>query len=68
MLNEEMYTKEQIAQDLYLMVRAGLIDIKMREDGEWIYTASEYSKTLREEELNQILDDLYTNFHEYGEI
>ena len=50
--------KEEVANDLTLLVKAGLVDIKMREDGEWIYSASEYSKTLTEEQLMNILDNL----------
>jgi predicted PhzF superfamily epimerase YddE/YHI9 len=52
------YGKEDVAHDLYLMVKAGLIDIKIREDGEWLYSASEKSKSLTEEELEQILSNL----------
>jgi len=50
--------KEEVANDLTLLVKAGLVDIAMREDGEWIYSASEYSKTLTEEQLMNILDNL----------
>ncbi len=53
------YTKEQVAQDLRLMYKAGLVDIKMREDGEWIYFATEYAKSLSQEEVTAILDNLY---------
>jgi DNA-binding transcriptional ArsR family regulator len=47
-----------VSKDLELLVKARLVDIKMREDGEWIYSASEYSKSLTEEELTNILDNL----------
>jgi DNA-binding transcriptional ArsR family regulator len=47
-----------ISKDLELLVKANLVDIKMREDGQWIYSASEYSKSLTEEELTNILDNL----------
>jgi hypothetical protein len=52
------YDKEDVVNDLYLMVKAGLVDIRIREDGEWVYSASEMSKTLTEEELNEILSNL----------
>ncbi len=52
------YTKEEVQNDLTLMVKAGLIDIHMREDGEWIYSASEYSKTLTAEQLLEIIENL----------
>jgi DNA-binding transcriptional ArsR family regulator len=59
MLNEEEYTKEQINQDLYFMYKAGLVDIQMREDGEWIYTATEYAKGLTSEQLDEIFSSSY---------
>lgn len=52
------YDEEDIIHDLYLMVKAGLVDIKIREDGQWLYSASEMSKTLTEEQLSQILENL----------
>ncbi len=52
------YDKEDVVNDLYLMVKAGLVDIRIREDGEWVYSASEMSKTLTEKELNEILSNL----------
>ena len=50
--------KACIENDLLLMINANLVDISMREDGEWLYTASEYSKTLTPEQLNYIIDNL----------
>jgi len=47
-----------VSKDLELLVKARLVDIRMREDGEWIYSASEYSKSLTEKELTNILDNL----------
>jgi hypothetical protein len=52
------YDKEDVVNDLYLMVKAGLVDIRIREDGEWVYSASEMSKTLTEEQLVEILSNL----------
>jgi hypothetical protein len=52
------YNEEDIIHDLYLMVKAGLVDIKIREDGQWLYFASEMSKTLTEDQLSEILENL----------
>lgn len=52
------YDKEDVIHDLYLMVKAGLIDIRMREDGEWLYSASEMSKSLTDDQLIQIIENL----------
>lgn len=52
------YTKEEISEDLALLVKAGLIDIRMREDGEWVYSASEYSLTLSPEEIRLAIENI----------
>jgi DNA-binding transcriptional ArsR family regulator len=59
MLNEEKSAKQQVIQDLQLMYKAGLVDVKMREDGEWIYFATEYAKSLSQDQLDVILGNLY---------
>jgi DNA-binding transcriptional ArsR family regulator len=59
MLNEEESAKQQVIQDLQLMYKAGLVDVKMREDGEWIYFATEYAKSLSQDQLDVILGNLY---------
>lgn len=64
MHNEEEYTKEQVAQDLMYMYKAGLVDIKMREDGQWVYFATDYAKSLRDEEINEILNNIYPDDHQ----
>lgn len=50
--------KLAIANDLTLMVKAGLVELRMREDGEWVYHASEYSKSLTPEQLFSIIENL----------
>jgi hypothetical protein len=50
--------KDSVENDLFLMVKANLVDVRMREDGEWIYSPSEYSRTLTPEQLNYILENL----------
>lgn len=59
--------KTSIENDLYLMFKAGLMDVAVREDGEWLYSASEYSKTLTPEQLDYILENLdgYQDFGNY---
>lgn len=64
MLNEEEQARQRVAQDLMYMYKAGLVDIKMREDGQWIYFATDYAKSLRDEELDEILNNIYPDNHE----
>lgn len=52
------YTKEDVAQELAILVKAGLVDIRMREDGEWVYFPTEYSKSLTQEELMLAIDKI----------
>ena len=44
------YTREELENDLYLMVKAGLLEVFIREDGEWVYSVTELSKTMTDEE------------------
>jgi hypothetical protein len=50
MSNEQHYTKKDLQNDLALMVTKGLLDIAMREDGEWVYSLSEKAAAMTEEE------------------
>lgn len=49
------YDKDELQRDLYLMVKAGLLDINMREDGQWLYSVTEASKKMTEQERLDIL-------------
>jgi DNA-binding transcriptional regulator PaaX len=40
------------------MVKAGLLDVSMREDGEWVYKVSEAALLLTEEEKSDVLSNL----------
>jgi hypothetical protein len=57
-MEEETYTKEELQKDLYLMVRAGLLDIAMREDGEWLYKITDEAKNLSDDEVRNRLIDI----------
>jgi hypothetical protein len=57
-MSDETYSKDELQRDLYLMVKAGLLEINMREDGQWLYSASEASKNMTEEEREDILSRL----------
>lgn len=58
------YTKDELQNDLAIMVKAGLLDIRMREDGEWVYVISEAAAAMTEEEREKALNDM---FLEYGD-
>lgn len=52
------FSRDDIAHELYLLVQAKLLDVKMREDGQWVYLPTEYSKSLTPEELQNIIDNI----------
>ena len=61
--------KTSIENDLYLMFKAGLVEVAIREDGEWFYSVSEYSKTLTLKQIDYILANLdnyeTSNYNDY---
>ena len=40
------------------MVKAGLLDVSMREDGEWVYKVTDSALLLTEEEKSDVLNRL----------
>ena len=57
-MEEETYSKDDLQKDLYFMVKAGLLDIAMREDGEWLYKISDSSKDMTEYEKIRLLEEV----------
>jgi hypothetical protein len=49
-------SKEELTKDLAFMVKAGLLDVFMREDGQWVYVPTELGKSMTEERLTAILE------------
>jgi hypothetical protein len=64
-MNPGKYNKDDLSRDLFLMVKAGLLDVSIREDGEWVYNVSDFSLQLSEDEKSDIIsrlddyDDIY---------
>ena len=54
-MSSEKYSREELSRDLHLMVKAGLLDVFMREDGEWVFNVTEESKNMTEEERANLL-------------
>jgi hypothetical protein len=55
------YSKEDLTRDLALMVSAGILDIHMREDGEWLYSVSPRIMAMSQEERVAELTELINN-------
>jgi DNA-binding transcriptional regulator PaaX len=54
----DKYNKDDLSRDLFLMVKAGLLDVSMREDGEWVYKVTDSALLLTEEEKSDVLNRL----------
>jgi hypothetical protein len=52
------YRREDLSKDLFLMVKAGILDVNMREDGEWVYSVTEKGKSMTEDEKLEVLMNL----------
>lgn len=58
---EGEYTDKELIEDLWRMVHIGLLDISIREDGEWVYSRSKKSLDMSPDEIEELLlqcDDL----------
>ncbi len=58
------YDRDDLSDDLTLMVACGLLDISMREDGEWLYNISEKAQAMTEEERELALEEMLRNHRE----
>jgi hypothetical protein len=58
-MEEETYSKEELQKDLYLMVKSGLLDIAIREDGEWLYKLTDAAKVMTDDEKMRLLENTY---------
>ena len=54
------YRREDLSKDLFLMVKAGILDVNMREDGEWVYSVTEKGKSMTDDEKLEVLMNLGT--------
>lgn len=62
------YTADDLTRDLALMVKAGLLEMHIRDDGEWVYKVSAKAEAMSEEErelaIRQMVDDDYDDIVE----
>jgi hypothetical protein len=55
----DSYNREDLERDLTLMVKAGLLELFMREDGQWVYSVPDAIKNLTMEEQENMLLRMY---------
>lgn len=58
-MEKETYSKDNLQKNLYFMVKAGLLDIRIREDGQWLYEISDSSKSMTEYQKIKLLEDVF---------
>lgn len=61
---DDDYTQEDLQQDLTLMVKAGLLDIRIREDGEWVYVISDKAESMTEEERIEAIQQMQRDYED----
>jgi hypothetical protein len=55
---DDEYTKDDLHNDMEFLRKAGLIEvIGVTEDGQWLWAATEKSKTMTQEELLRIMEE-----------
>jgi len=49
--NQKSFNSINLSNDLTELIKIGLIDIHMRDDGQWLYSANPILATLTEDEI-----------------
>ena len=52
------YNMKDLHSDIWALYRAGLIEARMREDGEWIFNVSEIAAKMSEVEIRTFVENL----------
>lgn len=55
----DRYNREDLEKDLTQMVKAGLLELFIRDDGEWVYSVPDAIKVMTEDEQAQLLLRMY---------
>lgn len=52
----EFYSEDELIQDINLLISLDLIDYRLREDGEWVYTITEKGRQMTDGQVGQVID------------
>lgn len=52
----EFYSEDELIQDINLLISLDLIDYRLREDGEWVYTITEKGRQMTDNQVGQVID------------
>lgn len=54
-MGDDEYTTDDLIEDLAMMVKAGLLEVRIREDGQWLYGVSEAAMNMTDEEREEAI-------------
>jgi len=52
------YTKDDLLVDLNLLIKNGLIEYRLNEDGQWVYRITEEAKAMSDDEIRILIDNM----------
>ncbi len=52
------YNMNDLHKDIWSLYRAGLIEARIREDGEWIFSISDKAASMTEDELRNTVESM----------
>jgi hypothetical protein len=58
MSRDKDYSMDDLHSDIWALYRAGLIEAKMREDGEWVFNVSAKAASMSEEEIQSAIESM----------
>lgn len=62
----EDYTKDDLLNDLNLLIKAELLEYHLTDDGNWVYKATEKAKTMSDEDIQKLVHFLVNNMEMKG--
>ena len=65
MASDNQYSRDELSEDLAAMVAAGILNINIREDGEWVYSVPEHIQAMPADEREAFLSNVLDNLDDY---
>jgi hypothetical protein len=65
MASDNQYSRDELSDDLAAMVAAGILNINMREDGEWLYSVPAHIQEMPADEREAFLAHVLENLDDY---
>lgn len=52
------YTKDDLLVDLNLLIKNGLIEYRLNEDGQWVYRITEEARAMSDDEITTLINNM----------